>query len=92
MTRGDRMNTSVLIGMVIGVIMASAGASFAGFKMLVEKQPVYAEVLDVDVVAYDVSYRPGNDEGKVGMEHEPGDRIPMQTGQLLLSRSGSAAP
>lgn len=183
------MNASVLTGVVIGVIAASAGASFAGFKMLSEKEPAYAEVLDVDevrttvqiprevcedvpvtrqkpiqdqhrvagtlagaviggvlgnqigsgsgkkiatvagaaaggyagnkvqqnmqanntyttteqrcrtvtdahekVIGYDVSYRLGDEEGTVRMSHNPGDRIPVENGQLLVSTSGTSGP
>lgn len=181
------MNTSGLTGLVFGVIAASAGASFAGFKLLNENEPAFAEVLAVDevsttvqvprevcedlpvtrqqpiqdphrvagtlagaviggvlgnqigsgsgkklatvagaaaggyagnkvqqnmqasntytaterrcqtvtdsrqqVVGYDVSYRLGDAQGTVRMNHKPGDRIPVENGQLLLSESGSS--
>ena len=181
------MNKSVLTGIVIGVVGATAGGSFAGFNMLAKKEPAYAEVLNVDevrtrvqvprevcedvpvtrqkpiqdqhrvvgtvagaviggvlgnqigdgkkiatvagaaaggyagnkvqesmqanstytamesrchtvsdsrenVVAYDVSYRLGDEEGKVRMDHKPGDRIPVENGQLVLGTSGVTAP
>ena len=41
------MKKSMLTGIVIGVVAATAGGSFAGFNMLAKKQPAYAEVLDV---------------------------------------------
>jgi uncharacterized protein YcfJ len=34
---------------------------------------------------YEVSYRLGDKEGKVHMDHRPGDRIPTENGQLALS-------
>ncbi len=38
---------------------------------------------------YDVRYRIGNEEGKVRMDHDPGDRIPLRQGQLVLdARTG----
>ena len=37
------------------------------------------------VDGYDVSYRLGEEEGKVRMDHKPGDRIPVVDGQLVLS-------
>ena len=175
------MNTSGLTGLVFGVIAASAGASFAGFKLLNETGPEFAEVLAVDevsttvqiprelceevpvtrqkptqdphrvagtlagaviggvlgnqigsgtgkkvatvagaaaggyagnkvqqnmqagntyttterrcqtvtdsreeVVGYDVRYRLGDAHGTVRMNHNPGDRIPVEDGQLLV--------
>ena len=37
------------------------------------------------VDGYDVSYRLGDEQGKVRMDHRPGDRIPVVDGQLVLS-------
>ncbi len=178
------MNTLGLTGLVIGVIAASAGASFTGFKLLNEQEPAFAEVLAVDevsttvqiprelcedvpvtrqkpiqdphrvagtlagaviggvlgnqigsgsgkkvatvagaaaggyagnkvqqnmqandtyttterrcqtvtdsrekVVGYDVSYRLGDAQGTVRLDHKPGDRIPVENGQLLVDAS-----
>jgi len=36
-------------------------------------------------VGYDVRYRLGEEEGQVRMDHDPGDRIPVRDGQLVLS-------
>jgi uncharacterized protein YcfJ len=33
---------------------------------------------------YDVRYRIGDQEGKVRMDHDPGERIPLRSGQLVL--------
>lgn len=44
------------------------------------------------VSGYDVSYRLGDAEGVVRMDHNPGDRIPVENGELVLTRSGTAAP
>ena len=39
---------------------------------------------------YDVRYRVGNEERTVRMSHDPGDRIPMRKGQLVLdARTGA---
>jgi uncharacterized protein YcfJ len=39
---------------------------------------------------YDVRYRVGEQEGNVRMGHDPGDRIPMRAGQLVLNgRTGA---
>lgn len=44
----------------------------------------------VDVIAYDVSYRLGSESGVVRMNHRPGPTIPVQDGQLVLSQSMEA--
>lgn len=182
------MNKSMLTGVVIGAVTATAGGAIAGFNMLTKKEPAYAEVLNVDeitatvqtprevcedvavtrqkpiqdqhrivgtvagaviggvlgnqigsgsskkittaagaaaggyagnkvqenmqsnntytttehschtvtdsyekVVGYDVSYRLGDEEGEVRMDHEPGDRIPVENGQLVLRAPGTAS-
>jgi uncharacterized protein YcfJ len=41
-------------------------------------------------VGYDVRYRLGEEEGQVRMDRDPGDRIPVHDGQLILDQSGSA--
>ncbi len=183
------MKKSMLTGIVIGVVAATAGGSFAGFNMLSNKEPAYAEVLNVDevrttvqvpreicedvpvtrqkpiqdpnrvagtiagavlggvlgnqigkgsgkkiatvagaaaggyagnkvqenmqadnayttlerrchtvtdshekVIGYDVSYRLGDEDGQVHMDQKPGDRIPVENGQLVLGTSGTAVP
>lgn len=43
------------------------------------------------VVGYDVDYRIGEKAGRVRMDHEPGERIPVKDGQLVLTRAPSAA-
>lgn len=42
-------------------------------------------------LGYDVSYRLGDQTGKVRMEHPPGERIPVRDGQLVLTPSAAAA-
>jgi uncharacterized protein YcfJ len=39
------------------------------------------------VVGYDVRYRLGDAQGTVRMNHKPGDRIPVEDGQLLVDAS-----
>jgi uncharacterized protein YcfJ len=41
---------------------------------------------------YKVSYRIGESEGTVRMDHKPGSRIPVVNGQLVLTEPGTAAP
>jgi uncharacterized protein YcfJ len=183
------MDKSMLTGLVIGAVVATAGGSIAGYNLLSKKEPAYAEVLGVDeiretvqtprevcedvpvtqqkpvqdqhrivgsvagaviggvlgnqigsgkgkkiatlagaaaggyagnkvqeniqandtytttergchtvtdsheeVIGYDVSYRLGDEEGKVRMDHKPGDRIAVENGQLVLGASGTPAP
>ena len=38
-----------------------------------------------ETVGYDVKYRLGDKEGVVRMDHEPGDRIPVEDGELVLA-------
>jgi uncharacterized protein YcfJ len=183
------MDKSMITGLVIGVVVATAGASIAGFNALGKKEPAFAEVLGVEeitetiatprqvcedvpvtrqkpvqdqhrvvgtvtgallggvlgnqigsgkgkklatvagaaaggyagnkvqenlqandtyttmertcttvtdsqekVLGYDVSYRLGEEQGRVRMDHRPGDRIPVENGQLVLGTPGNAAP
>jgi uncharacterized protein YcfJ len=183
------MDKSMLTGLVIGAVVATAGGSIAGYNLLSKKEPAYADVLGVDeiretvqtprevcedvpvtqqkpvqdqhriagtvagaviggvlghqigsgkgkkiatlagaaaggyagnkvqeniqandtyttterschtvtdsheeVIGYDVSYRLGDEEGKVRMDHKPGDRIAVENGQLVLGASGIPAP
>lgn len=43
------------------------------------------------VVGYDVEYRLGEQVGRVRMDYEPGPRIPVKDGQLVLTAPTSAA-
>jgi uncharacterized protein YcfJ len=46
-------------------------------------------VVDVSerTVGYDVTYRLGDDSGTVRMDHDPGTRIPVRDGQLVLTEA-----
>ena len=48
------MDKSMLTGIGIGVIVATAGGSFAGYNMIAKKDPTYAEVLNVTEVTQTV--------------------------------------
>lgn len=39
-----------------------------------------------ETVGYDVSYRLGDEEGTVRMDHDPGKRIPARDGELILDQ------
>lgn len=43
---------------------------------------VYESILET--IGYDVVYRLGNRQGTVRMDHDPGDRIPVKDGELVL--------
>ena len=42
-------------------------------------------------VAYNVDYKIGDVPGKVRLDHDPGDTIPVQDGQLVIAREASAS-
>jgi len=42
-------------------------------------------------IGYDVRYRLGEEEGQVRMDRDPGDRIPVRDGQLVLDQSSGTA-
>lgn len=42
-------------------------------------------------LGYDVSYRLGDKTGMVRMDHHPGERIPVQDGQLVLTQAPARA-
>ena len=39
------------------------------------------------LIGYDVTYRLGDETGKVRMDHRPGERIPVRDGQLVLTEA-----
>lgn len=43
-------------------------------------------------IGYDVHYRLGKEEGTVKMDHDPGERIPVRDGQLILRGEDAATP
>lgn len=44
------------------------------------------------IAGYDVSYRLSGKEGRVRMSHDPGDRIPVKDGQLVLESPKAGSP
>lgn len=40
-------------------------------------------------VAYTVEYKIGDEPGRVRMDYDPGDKIPVQDGQLVIARSSA---
>jgi uncharacterized protein YcfJ len=49
-----------------------------------EKRCVTVYDTHIERNGYDVRYRIGETEGTVRMDHDPGDRIPLRQGQLVL--------
>jgi uncharacterized protein YcfJ len=55
-----------------------------------EKRCVTVYDTHIERNGYDVRYRIGETEGTVRMDHDPGDRIPLRQGQLVLdARTGA---
>lgn len=44
-----------------------------------------------ETVGYDVHYRLGDKEDVVRMDHDPGDRIPVKDGELVLAESSASS-
>jgi uncharacterized protein YcfJ len=183
------MDKSMVTGIVVGLVAATTGGAIAGFKMLANNEPAYAEVLNVEeitttvqtpreicedvpvtrekpiqdpnrvvgtvagavlggvlgnqigsgtgkkiatvagaaaggyagnkvqekmqsnntyttterhchtvnenhkeVIGYNVNYLLGNEKGEVRMDEKPGNRIPVENGQLVLNTSDATTP
>ena len=43
------------------------------------------------LIGYDVTYKLGDETGKVRMDREPGERIPVKDGKLVLGPSEDSA-
>lgn len=82
-------------GKKVATVAGAAGGGYAGNKVQesVQGKNTYTTtdrrcrtVMDShnEVVGYNVSYRLGEQEGQVRMDHDPGDRIPVENGQLVL--------
>jgi uncharacterized protein YcfJ len=85
-------------GKKIATVAGAAAGGYAGNRIqknVQEKNTVTttqqrcATVYDShqERVGYDVRYRLGKDEGKVRMERDPGERIPVRDGKLVLNAS-----
>jgi uncharacterized protein YcfJ len=83
-------------------VAGAAAGGYAGNKTQEKMQEndtyqttvnVCKTVVDVTqrTVGYDVKYRIGDTAGEVRMDHDPGDTIPLEDGQLVMAR-GPAAP
>lgn len=83
-------------GKKIATVAGAAGGGYAGNKIqqnmqandtytTVEKRCHSVSESKVKILGYDVSYRLGDEAGKVRMDHPPGARIPVKDGQLVLT-------
>lgn len=87
-------------GQKVATVAGAAGGGYAGNKVQegMQANDTYTTterrcrtVTDTHdkLVGYDVSYRLGDQEGQVRMDHDPGDRIPVEEGKLVLTRPGA---
>lgn len=83
-------------GKTVATVAGAAGGAYAGNQVQKKMQDkdTYAagerrcQVVnrtEQKVVAYDVRYRLDGKVGTVRMDHEPGERIPVKNGKLVLS-------
>ncbi len=85
-------------GTVIGAVVGGAAAGgYAGNKIQkgiqqgnstdrVEQRCETVYDSRQETVGYDVSYKLGDEEGVVRMDHDPGTRIPAEDGRLVLAK------
>ena len=84
-------------GKKLATIAGAAGGGYAGNKIqknmqekdtvtTVEQRCRTVNESKVNVIGYDVSYKIGDEAGKVRMDHRPGARIPVKDGQLVLTQ------
>lgn len=82
-------------GRDIATVAGAAGGGYAGNRIqknLQEKDTVKSTEQKCDTVydesqkriGYEVRYRLGDREASVKMDHDPGDRIPVRNGELVL--------
>lgn len=83
-------------GKTLATVAGAAGGGYAGNKVqenmqesdrVTETKTRCKTVYDAHTktVGYDVTYRLGDKQGVVRMDHNPGQRIPVQDGQLVLT-------
>jgi len=87
-------------GQTVATVAGAAAGGYAGSKVQKSMQEsnttqsveqrcrtVYDSVEKPD--GYEVRYRLGDQEGTVRMDHDPGQRIPIEDGQLVLADRGN---
>ncbi len=89
-------------GRDIATVAGAAGGGYAGNRIQknLQDKDTYntteqkcATVYDTAErrTGYEVRYRLNGQESTVKMDHDPGDRIPVHDGQLVLDKSGAAS-
>jgi len=83
-------------GKTLATVAGAAGGGYAGNKVqenmqksdqVSEMQTRCKTVYDTSTksIGYDVTYQLGEKQGVVRMDHNPGQRIPVKSGQLVLT-------
>ena len=83
-------------GKKLATVAGAAAGGYAGNKIQerVQAGDTYTEIerrcstvtdTEEQVIGYDVTYRIGNEEGRVRMKEDPGERIPVVDGELALN-------
>jgi uncharacterized protein YcfJ len=87
-------------GRKIATVAGAAGGGYAGNKVqqslqqrntttVMETRCKTAYDTSQKVIGYDVKYRLGKQTDTVRMDHDPGERIPVQDGELVLTGNSS---
>jgi uncharacterized protein YcfJ len=82
-------------GRKIATVAGAAAGGYAGNRVqkrvqdnntITTTQAVCKTVYDSheETLGYDVSYRLGDEQSKVRMDHDPGERIPVEDGKLVV--------
>ena len=85
------MDKSLVKGLVIGGLAATAVGAVAGYKVIGDRD-AYAEVVSVEPATRTIStprYVWRGEPGTVRMDHDPGRRIPVKDGELVTERGGA---
>jgi uncharacterized protein YcfJ len=73
---------STALALATPLAKATSGAEDTALDPATNCRTVYDSILET--VGYDVVYRLGDRQGTVRMDHDPGDRIPVKDGELVL--------
>ena len=84
-------------GKKIATVAGAAAGGYAGNKVqgnmqakdtttTIERQCHTVTDSSEKIIGYDVTYRIGDQESTVRMDKKPGDRIPVENGQLVLGQ------
>jgi uncharacterized protein YcfJ len=90
-------------GRDLATVAGAAGGGYAGNRVqknMQDRDTVTSTEQKCDTVydtsqkqvGYEVRYRLGDHEATVKMDHDPGERIPVRDGKLVLDSNGSASP